>query len=262
MYLVQSLSESLACGSLAIPQIHILIFRDANATGNPHLRPIHQIMGEFYVITDTLSRPKVFGFLGGSPLLADKLEKLLDAKVYVHRSMVVEEDNQPPQRLSELVMFYEPHLNRTETSLMRTLHLLDPSETVFRSHFYNAKLTLASLGHCASDLIWRRAFKEIDSTLPSMYDDDNGDDDNDNGDSQADRLLKTKINIRNSIKNWVFAMPNLDKSSRGFNVSSKLLKLIQILNACKPEGDIFRGIVFGMYDRHIMGIGLFLIDGK
>lgn len=237
--------ESLACGSLAIPQIHILIISDAGPVDKDVSHPIRQVMGEYYVITDTLSRPKVFSFcdsLATARRDHQSLERILDATIHIYRKDPLQEDTSSQQPL-EFVVFYEPNVNRAETTLLKLLHSFDPSETVFRSQFCNAKLALADLGPCASDLIWRRAFKEIDSVVPATYDDE---DDDDVHNSPDGLLARTKANIRNSIKNWVFAMPNLDPSSRGFNVSSKLLKLIQILKACEPEGDAFRGLVFGM----------------
>lgn len=42
-------------------------------------------------------------------------------------------------------------------------------------------------------------------------------------------------------------MPNLDFSSREFNVTPKFAKLVQILKACEPQGDVFRGIIFGAF---------------
>jgi endoribonuclease Dicer len=56
---------------------------------------------------------------------------------------------------------------------------------------------------------------------------------------------KVRQDVLGTIKDWTFTMPNLDTSSRGFNVSPKLSKLVQILQAFKVEGDTFRGIVLG-----------------
>jgi endoribonuclease Dicer len=56
---------------------------------------------------------------------------------------------------------------------------------------------------------------------------------------------RRKAKIRDTIKDWAFAMPNLHSGSRGFNITPKFLKLIKILKSCQPHGDSFRGIVFG-----------------
>ena len=58
-------------------------------------------------------------------------------------------------------------------------------------------------------------------------------------------IRKIKSNVRETVRNWSFAMPKLDHSARGFNVTPKFAKLLQILKSCRPQGDIFRGIIFG-----------------
>ena len=57
---------------------------------------------------------------------------------------------------------------------------------------------------------------------------------------------KIRQDVHRTIKNWTFAMPNLDSTSRGFNVSPKIAKLVQILQCFQHEGDSFRGIILGM----------------
>jgi endoribonuclease Dicer len=57
---------------------------------------------------------------------------------------------------------------------------------------------------------------------------------------------KARQGVYRTIKNWTFTMPNLDPTSRGFNVSPKIARLVQILQCFQKAGDSFRGIVFGM----------------
>ena len=103
------------------------------------------------------------------------------------------------------------------------------------------------MGSCASDLIWRRALKDIEANVPPTYDEDE--------DAQGQPTIspeKARIGIRDIVKNWVFTMPNLDPTSRGFNVTPKFAKLVQVLKACKVHGDNFRGIIFGLFHtRHL-----------
>ena len=98
------------------------------------------------------------------------------------------------------------------------------------------------LGSCASDLVWRKALREMDSNITTNYADD---DDDDEPDEPAAKARRIQEKVKNVLKNWIFAMPNLDYTSRGYNVTPKLVKLVQILKACEPQGDLFRGIVFG-----------------
>jgi endoribonuclease Dicer len=62
----------------------------------------------------------------------------------------------------------------------------------------------------------------------------------------AVQMAKARQGVYRTIKNWTFTMPNLDPTSRGFNVSPKIAKLVQILQCFQKEGDSFRGIVLGM----------------
>ena len=103
------------------------------------------------------------------------------------------------------------------------------------------------LGSCASDLIWRKALREMDSSITPDYAHDDDEEPNDPG-MKATRIQEK---VKNVVKNWIFAMPNLDFTSRGYNVTPKLVKLVQILKACEPQDDLFRGIVFGnaTFDR-------------
>lgn len=59
------------------------------------------------------------------------------------------------------------------------------------------------------------------------------------------REARIRQDVFRTIKNWTFTMPNLDSTSRGFNVSPKVTKLVQILQCFQKEGDGFRGIIFG-----------------
>lgn len=83
----------------------------------------------------------------------------------------------------------------------------------------------------------------MDSSTTAGYVDNDDDDPEPNEPAaKAKRIQEKVINV---VKNWIFTMPNLDYTSRGYNVTPKLVKLVQILKACEPQGDLFRGIVFG-----------------
>ena len=73
----------------------------------------------------------------------------------------------------------------------------------------------------------------------------------------AIREAKIKADIYRVIKNWTFTMPNLDSTSKGFNVTPKVAKLVQILQCFQHEGDAFRGVIFGRC--HCRGGGGILI---
>ncbi len=90
--------------------------------------------------------------------------------------------------------------------------------------------------------VWRRSLEELgpEENEQAVYEEE---DEIPNGSPAA--IAKAKAKVREVIRNWTFLMPNLDPHSRGFNVTPKVLQLIRVLMACKPEGDAFRGIIFG-----------------
>lgn len=139
---------------------------------------------------------------------------------------------------SEVVLMYDKVHEVVETELLRHIRSLDVSESIFPHHLNEARHVGMDVGACAADLVWRRALKNIDIDI-SPYSEEEDDD------GPIEILNKTKAKIRDAVKNWAFTMPNLDPNSRGFNVTPKFLRLVQILRSCEPYGEDFRGIVFG-----------------
>ncbi|KAG2369893.1 hypothetical protein BDR07DRAFT_1447280 [Suillus spraguei] len=125
------------------------------------------------------------------------------------------------------IILYDALLPNAESRLMEALHEIDPEESSFTNTFRAARYALHEVGLCASDLVWRRAIRE--------YTVNRNDDD--------DPVFEIANKIRDLVKNWVFAMPNLNLSSRGFNVTPKFSQLIHVLKSCGAYGDKFRGIV-------------------
>jgi endoribonuclease Dicer len=136
---------------------------------------------------------------------------------------------------SEIVILYEPPSKLTFTTLYKQLRAVDQEEQYSRRHFSAALHVLLDMGPCASDLVWRRALCDLDSNVSQAY----------NEDDEHAKEYVALFETREIIKNWEYTMPNLDPSSRGLNVTPKFLKLVQILQSCRPHEDSFRGIVFG-----------------
>jgi len=136
---------------------------------------------------------------------------------------------------SEIVVLYEPPSKLTFTTLYKQLRGVDKEEQYSRRHFSAALNVLLDMGPCASDLVWRRALSDLDASVSRAY----------NEDDEHAKEYVALFEIREIIKNWEYTMPNLDPSSRGLNVTPKFLKLVQILQSCRPHEDSFRGIVFG-----------------
>lgn len=247
---VQLLLDSLLRGALAVTQIHFLVITDAQNIRNQDSHasmPIVQAMNDFYRISDPISRPRVFALMSptadrrshfDSKML--KLEQTLDAKVFGATEEKRAEILALPDRPSEIVILYDTAAKASETRLLKQLHQLDPRESVFRRHYHASRNAHEDVGSCASDLVWRRGLKNMEATLIPGYADVDEDD------ADIPPIEAMKINMYNIVKNWPFSMPNLDSSSRGFNVSHKFLRLVQVLTTFKPLGEGFRGIIFGM----------------
>lgn len=142
----------------------------------------------------------------------------------------------PDIRPTEVVIPYDPSTTTTESRLMETLHEIDPGESFFTSTFHAARYALMEVGLCASDLVWRRAIREY----TALRNDD------------IDLLSDAPNKICDLVKNWVFAMPNLNISSKGFNATPKFVQFIHVLKSCGAYGDNFRGIVLGLYEAYCL----------
>jgi endoribonuclease Dicer len=229
------------------------VINDAQLIKDQDLHPMVRVMNDFYGVTDALSRPKIFAIVISPPdrkFYFDsgmlKLEAVLDAQVNGISDEKRAEIRALPDRPTEMVVLYDSPVRTVETRLFKELRQLDPNENLFRRHFRAARHALIEVGSCASDLIWRRALKEIEASVVPVYEED--EDDQDQSGLSSDRR---RSKIRDIVKNWPFAMPNLHSSSRGFNITPKFLKLVKVLKSCEPYGDSFRGLVFGELRRCI-----------
>jgi endoribonuclease Dicer len=146
---------------------------------------------------------------------------------------------------SEVVILYEPPSKLTFTPLYKHLREVDKGEKYSRRHFSAALQVLLDMGSCASDLVWRRALSDLDVSVSLAY----------NEDEEHAQEYVALFETREIIKNWEYTMPNLDPSSRGLNVTPKFLKLVQVLQSCRPHEDSFRGIVFGEYLLLLLELG-------
>jgi endoribonuclease Dicer len=147
---------------------------------------------------------------------------------------------------SEVVVLYEAPSKLTFTPLYKHLRDVDKEEKYSRRHFSAALQVLLDMGSCASDLVWRRALSDLDVSVSHAYDED----------EEHAKEYVTLFETREIIKNWEYTMPNLDPSSRGLNVTPKFLKLVQILQSCRPHEDSFRGIIFGKFLRLTLDVRL------
>ncbi|KIM21363.1 hypothetical protein M408DRAFT_104950 [Serendipita vermifera MAFF 305830] len=140
----------------------------------------------------------------------------------------------------ELVVRFSPPSKVVDTALCKHLRTFDKKGEIYGKEFKSAKAVLREVGSFASDWIWRRALKTMDEhPMDVIFEEEE-----DLHVDSAVREAKIRQDVYRTIKNWTFTMPNLDPTSRGFNVSPKIAKLVQVLQCFQKDGDNFRGIVF------------------
>ena len=97
------------------------------------------------------------------------------------------------------------------------------------------------VGPCASDWVWLKTLKSIEEApqpILEEYEDIAPEE-------KAREAAKIKEDVRSAIRDYTFAMPNLDPSSRSYNVTPKFAKLVQILSCFQPQAEAFRGAILG-----------------
>lgn len=227
-----------------------MLIDDALALRNNDSHPIQKIMLNYYRITEKLSRPKILGIVLPPPdtkLYFDtsliRIEHILSARFKDVSESVRNTIMSLPEKPTEIVIFYDAQTKAADTQLQSRLRKFDPHMTIFPSYFRNARHALGELGACACDLVWLRALKQMEQEHGNDEPVFEEEEELQPGSEAA--IRKAKSNIIGAIKNHMFTMPNLDPTSRQFNVTPKLVKLMDILKSCQPEAGTFRGIIFG-----------------
>lgn len=143
-------------------------------------------------------------------------------------------DDMPPLQMSsvERVAVYDPMPHAEETNLFKSLLGIDKDQRTYANLFRRATHVLQELGPCASDLVWRNILKDLENNAQNK---------------QVKEDAEIELKVNDLIVNWTFHMPNTNSVSRGFNVSPKLAKLIELLSAYRVTKDSFQGIVYGMF---------------
>lgn len=235
-------------------QFHAMVCSDAQNLMRQDSHPLPKIINDFFCALEASQKPRILAlyisphahkFYFDSEML--KLENVLNVKVFGISDERRAEILDLPDRPSEMIALYGPALKPVESRLFKHLLQIDSTESVFRPQFRAARHAFAQVGSCASDLIWRRALKQIERTVSPTHEDE----DFHGGPSMSPNKIRSAV--RDTLKNWIFAMPNLDPSSRGFNVTPKFATLVHILKSCRVYGEEFSGIVFG---KCIIRIGI------
>ncbi|KAH7922454.1 hypothetical protein BV22DRAFT_656663 [Leucogyrophana mollusca] len=222
-----TLLELFAHDVVTMAGLHSIVIHNAEKISDHESHPITKLTKCFYHVASPAARPVIFA-IGFAPLNVDMLERILGAKALADWKFDAA-TRMFTERPSEVVIPYESPFTTVDTKLMEQIRELDIDESQYHLEFKSARYALAELGSCACDLTWRRG---LQAASPLDHEDDD------------DPTMTIRNKIRGLVKNWVFAMPNLDITSRGFNVTPKFAQLVQILKSCEAHGEDFRGIVF------------------
>ena len=218
----QTLLNHITLGIWTVSHIFAFVVTEAHLALREGL-PLTDVLEWFCRCPSIFARPRILGF--SSPMTGADIKTM-------GRLLLAETIYSTPQRLRpfQVVVQYEPTRTRSQSRLTQNVHQLDPNGRVCESFFRDAHCTLQELGSCASDLVWRRAFKETGWISEHK---------------SGESLEKATSEIWNLVENWDFSMPNANTSSRGFNVTPKFSRLIQVLRAYEGCGDDFRGVILG-----------------
>ncbi|PPQ64716.1 hypothetical protein CVT24_008343 [Panaeolus cyanescens] len=242
------LLNSLKKGMLNVGHVHLLVITNAQTIENQdchHSMSIVQVMYDFYRRAQITTRPRILALAALPPdkryhfdSKTLKLEQTLDAKVFGISSSKREEILALPDRPNEIVILYDLIQGVPETRLTKQIRQFDPTESIFAKYHRASRLAYEEVGPCASDLIWRRALSDL------VQDDEPWFDMADDEEHDIPSVDTIKRRIHGLVKNGTYTMPNLDATSRGFNVSHKFSRLVQVLWTFRALGDGFRGIIF------------------
>ena len=242
---LQKFLEALSLSVLKMHNIHSILIEDVQAIRNQDSHsflPVVRVMNDYYMTIPESSRPRICAIAissGSTPSSFDskmlRLEQVLNSLVSGVTAERRQKVSDLPDRPEEKVILYDQvSAQQTKTALYKQLRDIDKNKRIARKYFRAADTASAQLGSCAADLVWKPALKDIEESIPTWHEDD--------GSDPSQRVL---LQIRDTIRNCTFSMPNLNPSAAGFNVSHKFLRLLQALESCKGYGETLKGVVLG-----------------
>ncbi|KAK7049611.1 Dicer-like protein 1 [Paramarasmius palmivorus] len=129
---------------------------------------------------------------------------------------------------TEIAVSYDHHDSCEKSTICSKISSIPISGKVVQRQLVLSRYALSEVGPWAADWVWKRALET--------------------------GILVNEKGIHSLVRTSEFRTPHLDLCSDKFNLSPKVVKLIQILKSCEPYGDSFRGIVF--VRRRIVALAL------
>ncbi|KAI6047271.1 hypothetical protein EDC04DRAFT_2622522 [Pisolithus marmoratus] len=230
---IDALLEHLVKGVIKMSQLRVLVVFDM-VTSICTSSTLMKVVECFYRTENADVQPSILALCSSARTTdTNELEQLLEAQVGSKSTMATFNSLRP----LEAVVQYEPSSPLQDTMLTERIRAIQFSESLLSKSFSAAHCVIKELGPCACDLMWRRDMKQN-----ALAVEDGG-----------DEVAKVISELHNLFKSWTFSKPNVNLASRGFNVSPKFARLVQILNACELYGDKFRGIIF-VQEREVAAV--------
>lgn len=111
-----------------------------------------------------------------------------------------------------------------ETALYLKLSAMDQQGHLKRFFKWARKLS-SELGPCAADLLWRQAFL---------------------GNVVGAPLTENFERYRQVVEEWQFDVPNVNPTSRRYNVVPRFTSLLDVLRSCGADKHGFCGLIYGL----------------
>ncbi|KAG9045153.1 hypothetical protein FS837_006952 [Tulasnella sp. UAMH 9824] len=226
---------------------HLVLLDDVNDMREDHT--VAKTLLQHYISLDESQRPLLLSFLccGRSSANYNSslflIEELLCSKIYglpeAARNVQIARLAKP----DDIFALYDAEIITNPSASIAALYRVDRNERWFRREFAASRYLRKDLGEAGAKLFWKQYWRDVvEPALPAEIK---------NGKKKPRDMaqppdlppLNVLTDLWRQLKNMDQPKIDMDRSSQSFSVTSKFLKLCQILAPFEAEGEAFRGIV-------------------
>lgn len=147
----------------------------------------------------------------------------LQPTVYGSSDLDLQRTLQLPTSSEVTVLYDAPSLEHSE--LLTRVQSFDLSGQQVKREYALSNYALEGVGKWGAEWAWKQAA----------------------GRRQVLEETQPREEIWDFVDGWTVGCPELDMTSKDFNISPKAVRLVQLLEACEMQGDGLIGVVFGTY---------------
>lgn len=226
---------------------HLVLLDDVNNMREDHA--VAKALLQHYSLLDESQRPHLLSFLCGgrsSTTYNSSLflvEELLFSKIYGLPDAARNAQIARLAKPDDIFVLYDAEIITNPSLSMAALYRVDRNERYFRREFAASKYLRKDLGEAGAKLFWKQYLRDVvEPILPSEIKIGKK---RPRDMAQPPDLppLNTLSDLWRLLKNMDQPKIDMDRSSQSFSVTSKFLKLCQVLATFEAEGDAFRGII-------------------